>query len=508
MSVLITDLDNEKARRFLLDSNSYCDISLPCYFNFRPLLDKLANCSDIPRILRKKTYTSHFANREQDAVNYLLYTNKDGKLAWRPLQLINPVAYVYLVNILTEKNTWEYITQRFAKFQANKNIICCSLPLVKGTKNVTSETIVGWYEKFEKQAIKKSLDYRCMLTTDILNCYGSIYTHSIAWALHPMGKTGAKNDKNDHTKIFNAVDKIIQDISYGQTNGIPQGSILMDFIAEIVLGYADLLLSEKIASDKSIGDNSYCILRYRDDYKIFTKNKIEAEKIAKYLCEVLIGLNLKLNENKTGVTENIITDVQKSDKLYWRGIQEGRGFGARILQIHSLSEKYPNSGAVLKALAHFYDDIEAGGMVNTDLELIASVVTDIAYNNPRTYHYTISILGKIGVLMNEKDKQALFDRIMEKFSSVLNSEYLNIWLQRLSKQSSLEGLGSGRLCDYVREYTSSRLNDLGKIWDFTGCSSSIQKIFEKTPIVSIKKFKSMSEYPKPDEVRVFQKSQY
>ena len=35
-------------------------------------------------------------------------------------------------------------------------------------------------------------------------------------------------------------------MSYRQTNGIPQGSVLMDFIAEIVLGYADYLFSIKM----------------------------------------------------------------------------------------------------------------------------------------------------------------------------------------------------------------------------------------------------------------------
>lgn len=35
-------------------------------------------------------------------------------------------------------------------------------------------------------------------------------------------------------------------MQYGQTNGIPQGSVLFDFIAEIVLGYADLLLYEDL----------------------------------------------------------------------------------------------------------------------------------------------------------------------------------------------------------------------------------------------------------------------
>jgi len=55
-------------------------------------------------------------------------------------------------------------------------------------------------------------------------------------------------------------------MTYGQTNGIPQGSVLMDFIAEIVLGYTDLELSHKINQLKI---EDYQIIRYRDDYRIF-----------------------------------------------------------------------------------------------------------------------------------------------------------------------------------------------------------------------------------------------
>ena len=112
-------------------------------------------------------------------------------------------------------------------------------------------------ESFEKESIKLSLDYNCLLITDISNCYGSIYTHSIAWSLHSNGREGAKRDRNNKNLLCNAIDVIIQNISYGQTNGIPQGSVLMDFIAEVVLGYADSILSDKIKYDKTIKNLSY-----------------------------------------------------------------------------------------------------------------------------------------------------------------------------------------------------------------------------------------------------------
>ena len=508
----IINLSSTDARGFFLKGSSYCNFNLPLYFDFQPLLNKLSLSGEIPKSLSKdKIYTDRFKDFEQGDVNYLMYTNKDGKLAWRPLELINPAAYVYLVNIITDKKNWNQIQARFKTFQKNKNIKCCSLPIVKNNSSNKGETIKSWFENFEKESIKLSLDYNCLLITDIANCYGSIYTHSIAWALHPNGKTGAKDKNNRHNKelLCNAVDTIIQNISNSQTNGIPQGSVLMDFVAEIVLGYADSILSKKINDDRAIKKQSYYIMRYRDDYRIFTQNKTDAEKIARYLSDTLAELNLKLNENKTRITENIITDAQKSDKLYWRDTYECENLDIRVLQIHSLAEKYPNSGSVDKALTRFCDDIEKENLINNDLELIASVVTDIAFRNPRTYPYAVSILGRISTLLSKKEAKSLFGKVLKKFSSVPNSEYLNVWLQRLSKSSTLKGFKTDtKLCEYVKKiHEKPTKNNTDTIWNYSTCGDEVREIFKNTPIVDVDKFESMTEYPMPDEIKVFQKYQ-
>lgn len=511
MSCSILELNNEDARQFFLQSDCYCDFNLPLYFDFQPLLNKIADCTAIPRVLPddlQNRYTASLGKVEKEKVNYCLYTNKDGKLAWRPFQLINPIAYVYLVNIMTNKESWKQINNRFNLFQVNENIVCCSIPLVKNGSASKREAINSWLESFEKKAIKKSLEYNYMIATDISNCYSSIYTHSIAWALDDGGKEGAKKNENE-VNLSNMVDIILRDISYKQTNGIPQGSVLMDFIAEIVLGYADLLLSDMIAKKKTIKKNSYYILRYRDDYKIFTKNKTDAEIIAKYLSKVLADLSLRLNENKTFISENIITDSQKSDKLYLRDISERNNLETRILQIHSLSEKYPNSGSINKMLERYCDDIEDESLIIYDLQLIASVAVDIAYRNPRTYPYIITILGRIDELLSKKESSDLFKKVINKTSSIPNSEYLNIWLQRLSKKKRLRRISdeSYPLCKYVKDYMKNsdpRKVKINRIWDFsTFNDSAIPSLTKTVSIISIDKYNEMSIYPNTEEIKIF-----
>jgi RNA-directed DNA polymerase len=74
-------------------------------------------------------------------------------------------------------------------------------------------------------------------TATTSDCYGSLYTHSISWALH--GLEDSKNRKGKNPLLGDKIDFHIRAGRYGQTNGISQGSVLMNFVAEVVLGYVD-----------------------------------------------------------------------------------------------------------------------------------------------------------------------------------------------------------------------------------------------------------------------------
>ena len=88
----------------------------------------------------------------------------------------------------------------------------------------------------------------------------------------------------------------------------------MDFIAELVLGYADLKLGKRLKQEEI---KNYKILRYRDDYRIFSNSPIVNDCIVKCLTEIMIELGLKLNADKTNASANVIKGSIKSDKLYW-----------------------------------------------------------------------------------------------------------------------------------------------------------------------------------------------
>ena len=287
---LVTSMSAEKARDYFLKPESYFNFDLPKYFDFRNILD-LSNS-----LIKNKDFMNAIVKSKKESpktkenVDYVLIHNKDGKYAWRPFELIHPILYVKLVNDICEKHNWSTIKKRIKKLHSNPRIICCSMPgESKNKKNDKKSTILRWWNEYEQKSISSSIEYLLMANTDISNCYPSIYTHTIPWALHT--EKVAKNIKGDTSYIGNIIDIDIEQMKYGQTNGIPQGSTLMDFIAEIVLGYCDELLTEKL-NEMNISD--YKILRYRDDYRVFSNNSYELDIILKCLSEILIKLNFKL----------------------------------------------------------------------------------------------------------------------------------------------------------------------------------------------------------------------
>ena len=86
------------------------------------------------------------------------------------------------------------------------------------------------WEQIVQKSLELSLEFSYIYHTDITDCYCSIYTHSIPWAIH--SKKYAKKHKNDKKLVGNVIDNHIRAMSYGQTNGIPQGSVLCRFIVK------------------------------------------------------------------------------------------------------------------------------------------------------------------------------------------------------------------------------------------------------------------------------------
>jgi hypothetical protein len=425
----ILKLTSQEARVFFLKQESYCNFDLPSYYRFGDLLEKVSDFlygKDFKGLCIPKT-----TPRDFDDVNHVVLQNKDGRYGWRSMELIHPALYVHLVHLITEELSWILICNRFQEFANNEKLICLSMPVEASMGKDKSSQILQWWQEVEQRSIELALEYEHITHTDIADCYGSIYTHSIAWALHTKQTAKQKENRNNGTLIGNRIDNCLQDMHYGQTNGLPVGSVLMDFIAEIVLGYLDLEISKKIGELKI---EDYKVLRYRDDYRIFVNSPSEGESILKIIAETSSGLGLKLSSSKTRLSHAVISEAVKADKTAWLKAKQGHnGLQKHLMLIHDFSESYPNSGSLIRALSDFHRRI-VRKKVAADLVLpMISITVDIGMQNPKTHSLVAAILSKLlACLADDALRFETFAKIKKRFELVPNTGHLDIWLQRVS----------------------------------------------------------------------------
>jgi len=136
------------------------------------------------------------------------------------------------------------------------------------------------------------LGKRWLVRADISNCFPSIYTHSIPWAL--VGKDTAKNNRRGNV-WYNRIDKCSQNIKYGETNGVPIGPHTSNLLSEIIL----------VAIDNGLhnSENSWDYIRKIDDYTCYTNSREDAELFLTELNKQLREYNLSLNHKKTEILE-------------------------------------------------------------------------------------------------------------------------------------------------------------------------------------------------------------
>jgi len=427
----LVELSNEEAKKHFLKGSSYFNVDVPSYISFEPILN------DVAAVLKGGNYTAFKStnpNNFQD-VNYNFLSNKDGKFAWRPLELIHPAIYISLVNVICDPENWEKIKKRLSEFEGGA-VECCSAPVMSLDDEKDAATQVrSWWRRVEQRSLGYSLEFSHILHTDVTDCYGSLYTHSISWAIH--GLKESKEKKGDNSLLGNKIDSHIQASRYGQTNGISQGSVLMDFVAEIVLGYTD----EQINSE--LGDpTDFRILRYRDDYRIYANSDDRAEEILKVISDKLRPVGMRLGVSKTILNRNIVEGSIKPDKLAGIDLQDlgdanAKTIQKQLLRLHSFGKRFPNSGALRRLVSEFYTSFSKQTERPDDLEVQVAIATDIGFVSPATFPVVAGILSRLISLASNEEKHQLWKKVCDKMKRVPYNGYLEVWLQRVTQPKTV-----------------------------------------------------------------------
>ncbi len=374
-SIRIIELSGKDALDALMSNDFYCTTELPEYFDFSNVLKYAAESVGGKSL--NECINRDCQPESLHGVNLDVITNKDGRYAVRPLTLANPFLYYMLARDICNDKTWGAIKECFKLFR-NEHITACAIPMVKiddkpeSFKGATS--ILNWWNSMEQQSIELSLKYGYMFMTDITNCFGQINPESIAWAL-ARKDTPYQTDEN--AALAADIQRYLRAMQEGKNIGIPQGSALFSLIAEFILGYTDMLLSQDITTAKEKGtlpkDLEYEILRYVDDYRIFCNDRDALDKISYTLQHILEQFNFRMNPSKTRTSSELITDTIKPDKAFYifntpieskqtykdeNGHERKEygydfdGFQKHLLFIYEFSKRFPTQDNLLLSLKH------------------------------------------------------------------------------------------------------------------------------------------------------------
>lgn len=231
-------------------------------------------------------------------------------------------------------------------------------------------------------SIKKSVGYKYCLILDIANCYNSIYTHSISWAI--CGKTTAqrmyreKSERDNNYNLSAELDKHMRYLKNNETNGIIVGPYISRIFSELLLARID----------KELRNEGFKFTRYVDDYKFFFRTELEARLQLPKISRILSTYNLSLNESKTKIVEFPYNTFSDINTILKNAYDEDSIFGVlnKAGELHNSGEK----GAYKYALKM----ISNKEIPSEQIDIVLPLLVNIMLLDPKYGKFVISHIKK------------------------------------------------------------------------------------------------------------------
>ena len=209
-----------------------------------------------------------------------------------------------------------YVNDYLFKLKANNKKRDGNLEIhEKGNEHLKSfftytkySNIHHFFESNEYHKCEKKFDF--LYKMDVNKCFDSIYTHTIAWAIFNKEIVKDNLDKKIHDTFAGKFDKLIQNMNYGETNGILIGSEVSRIFAELILQKIDFNVQKELEKNKVKHKVHYRVFRYVDDYFLFYDDFETKNSIVDTFKHELKNYNLSINDTKTvEFSKPIITDL-------------------------------------------------------------------------------------------------------------------------------------------------------------------------------------------------------
>ena len=372
------------------------------YGMFSEKLTDIFTSEEFGKWVRKKPINT-YKNREFSTVTFHLTRNNN---APRIIEIPHPIGYYRLCNEI--KKNWSEIIKRIGEID---DYVDRSMVIPK--PNNLNKRLVSMlsYNKNKDEKflhLDKSFQAKYFVHADVANCYPSIYSHSIPWAL--VGNKEAKDNMNVKTIWYNKLDYAIRSMQRNETVGIAIGPDTSSIISELVLTRIDKELSE------------YKYLRFIDDYKCYCSSKEHAETFIRELSKELEKYHLRLNPKKTKIIE-----LPKPLDEDW--VRELKAYTNKFLNLNKLSKKHINTISEFIDLAINLAQKNPG---DSPIRYAVKVLSKKNYLDNDVFAFVIMYLSRVCfiypyfidvfdlILQKSKSNKHIIDLVSKEINSLLN----------------------------------------------------------------------------------------
>lgn len=290
--------------------------------------------------------------------------------------------------------------------------------------------------------------YQYLVKADIKNFYPSIYTHSIAWAIH--GKTFVRKPANKYSfKVLgNRLDRLFQRANDGCTNGVPIGPVVSDVVAEIVASGVDRVFTKLVNE----ADLKCEVVRFKDDYRILVGTEDDGKRAIKFLQAALKEYNLEINEDKTAinrlpdglfrawVSKYHVAHPRNRAKFSWKQFRE------LYLAVLQIDKEHPGTGVIDRFLA---DIVSKKGPIKVtvgphNLQKVISMLLILASRRVKSFPKVLAIIESIlrspfGIL-HEAEIVAYLEKYLDTLSKEEDkNKHLICWVSYFLVSNGLKG---------------------------------------------------------------------
>ena len=220
--------------------------------------------------------------------DYVRYSSMRNINIPRSMAIPDPFAYANQAKCLADN--WDKLQNHFHNKTINNTFKVSRIHLRKlKNKSVLFEMN---YKNFSKDGEPEHdiiIKSKYVAVADISNCFPSVYSHSISWALVGKSLARSKSKPSDKNEWFNQIDSNTRNLKHGETNGVLIGPHSSNLISEIIL----------VAVDNELTQQGFKYVRNIDDYTCYVDSYEEADNFFLNLSEELKKYELTLNSKKS-----------------------------------------------------------------------------------------------------------------------------------------------------------------------------------------------------------------